>query len=81
MMRSMIIGADFVDQLEAVVPEAHNIVVEHFAGNDGLLLHLLMSDLLRFSQPTLIPRNAPARKRPNTPGIFAQGGATPGGRR
>jgi hypothetical protein len=52
MMRSVITCADFVDQLEVVVPEAHNIVVEHFGDYDELLLHLLMSDLLRFAVST-----------------------------
>lgn len=44
----MITRTLFVDELLAAVPEAGAIVAEHLADNDGeLLLHLLMSDLLR----------------------------------
>ncbi|WP_193610394.1 DUF7674 family protein [Nocardioides lijunqiniae] len=46
MMRS----ADFVDLVIERVPEAEPKVRENFADNDGeLLLHLLMSDLLRLA--------------------------------
>jgi hypothetical protein len=41
--------ATFADQLVAEVPEARAVVDEHLLDQDGeLLLHLLMSDLLRF---------------------------------
>lgn len=42
--------ATFVDQLLAAVPEIEPVVSEHLEDQDGeLLLHLLMSDLLRFA--------------------------------
>ncbi|MFT4083329.1 MAG: hypothetical protein QM638_12155 [Nocardioides sp.] len=41
---------DFVGELRAAVPEARGSVTEHFADNeDELLLHPLMSDLLRLT--------------------------------
>jgi hypothetical protein len=40
---------NFVEQLAVAVPEAGDVVAEHLADNDGLLLHLLLSDLLRMT--------------------------------
>lgn len=45
----MIGREDFLEELAAAVPETENAVFEHLADNDGLLLHLLMSDLLRMT--------------------------------
>ena len=39
----------FVELLIQLVPESRNLVDEHFADYDELLIHLLMSDLLRFA--------------------------------
>jgi hypothetical protein len=52
MMRSVITRDDFVDELKAAVPESDDLVAEHLADNDELLLHLLMSDLLRLTVST-----------------------------
>jgi hypothetical protein len=43
---------DFLDQLKVAVPESDNLVIEHLADNEELLLHLLMSDLLRLTVST-----------------------------
>jgi hypothetical protein len=43
---------DFLPELAVAVPESEAVVAEHVADNDGLLLHLLMSDLLRMSVTT-----------------------------
>jgi hypothetical protein len=40
---------DFQKELALAVPESGNTVAEHLADNDGLLLHLLISDLLRMT--------------------------------
>ncbi|WP_256796451.1 hypothetical protein [Terrabacter sp. Ter38] len=48
----MITHTDFVDQLKAEVPESSGLVAEHLVDNDELLLHLLMSDLLRLVAST-----------------------------
>ena len=40
---------DFLEELSVAVPESGDLVAEHLADNDGLLLHLLMSDLMRLS--------------------------------
>jgi len=42
----------FVAELTAAVPESDDLVAEHLADNDELLLHLLMSDLLRMTVRT-----------------------------
>jgi 8-oxo-dGTP pyrophosphatase MutT (NUDIX family) len=47
--------SDFVARLGAAVPEADSVVAEHLADNDELLLHLLMSDLLRLVVSTFAP--------------------------
>jgi hypothetical protein len=52
MMPSVITGDDFVDELKVAVPESGDLVTEHLADNDELLLHLLMSDLLRLTVST-----------------------------
>lgn len=43
----MITHDDFIDELKVEVPESDGLVAEHLADNDELLLHPLMSDLLR----------------------------------
>ena len=43
---------NFVEELAVAVPESGQVVAEHVADNDGLLLHLLMSDLLRMTVRT-----------------------------
>lgn len=45
----MIKQDDFVGELVAEIPEVEGLVTEHFADNDELLLHPLLSDLLRLS--------------------------------
>ena len=45
----MIRRENFLNELAAAVPESGHVVTEHLADNDGLLLHLLMSDLLRMT--------------------------------
>lgn len=45
----MIRREDFLGELAIAVPESEAVVAEHLADNDGLLLHLLMSDLLRMT--------------------------------
>ena len=39
-------------ELAVAVPESSEVVAEHLADNDGLLLHLLMGDLLRMTVST-----------------------------
>jgi hypothetical protein len=41
-----------VDELKRAVPESDDLVAEHLADNGELLLHLLMSDLLRMTVST-----------------------------
>lgn len=48
----MIIRDDFLDALTHAVPESDHLVAEHLTDNDELLLHLLMSDLLRLAVST-----------------------------
>lgn len=50
----MIRREDFLEELAVAVPESGDVVAEHLADNDGLLLllHLLMSDLLRMTVST-----------------------------
>jgi hypothetical protein len=43
---------DFLQELAVAVPESGNVVAEHLSDNDGLLLHLLLSDLLRMTVST-----------------------------
>ena len=43
---------DFVGELAVAVPESGDVVAEHLADNDELLLHLLMGDLLRMTVST-----------------------------
>ena len=52
----MIRRETFLEELGVAVPEAGDVVAEHLADNDGLplLLHLLMSDLLRMTVSTYI---------------------------
>lgn len=45
----MIRRETFLKELSVAVPESGAVVIEHMADNDGLLLHLLMSDLVRMS--------------------------------
>lgn len=45
----MIRREDFLEELTVAVPESGDAVSEHLADNDGLLLHLLISDLLRMT--------------------------------
>ena len=42
----------FLEELAVVVPESGDLVADHLADKDGLLLHLLMSDLLRMTVST-----------------------------
>jgi hypothetical protein len=50
MLSLVITRTKFVSELETAVPEASHVAAEHLADNDGeLLLHLLMSDLLRMT--------------------------------
>jgi hypothetical protein len=42
----------FLEQLAVAVPESGDVAAEHLADNDGLLLHPLMSDLLRMTVST-----------------------------
>lgn len=48
----MIRREDFLQELAVHVPESEDVVAEHLTDNDGLLLHLLMSDLLRMTVNT-----------------------------
>jgi hypothetical protein len=48
----VITRADFLDHLKVAVPESADLVAEHLADNDELLLHPLMSDLLRLTAST-----------------------------
>lgn len=48
----MITRDAFLDQLALAVPESAEVVAEHLNDNGGLLLHLLMSDLLRMTVST-----------------------------
>ncbi len=43
---------DFLQELAVAVPESGDVVAEHLADNDGLLLHLLLGDLLRMTIDT-----------------------------
>jgi len=46
---TVITRGDFLDELAVAVPDSAELVAEHLADNDELLLHLLMSDLLRLT--------------------------------
>jgi len=48
----MITQGDFLRELKVAVPESDDLVAEHSADNDELLIHPLMSDLLRLSTST-----------------------------
>lgn len=48
----MITRADFLDDLRIAVPESDVLVADHLADTDEILLHLLMSDLLRLAVST-----------------------------
>lgn len=48
----MINRSRFLDELAVAVPESAELVAEHLEDNDGLLLNLLMSDLLRMCGDT-----------------------------
>ena len=48
----MIRHEDFLEELFVAVPESRDMVAEHLADNDGLLLHVLMSDLLQMTVRT-----------------------------
>ena len=52
MLACVIRRADFLGELVVAVPESADVVNEHLADNDGLLLHLLMSNLLRMTVRT-----------------------------
>jgi hypothetical protein len=52
MIRSVITRDGFVDELRVAVPESGDLVAEHLADNDELLLHVLLSDLLRLAVST-----------------------------
>lgn len=52
MLVCVIRRSDFLGELAVAVPESANVVREHLADNDELLLHLLMSDLLRMTVRT-----------------------------
>lgn len=45
----MIGREDFLEELAAAAPESAGVISEHLTDNDGLLLHLLTSDLLRMT--------------------------------
>ncbi|GAB3259959.1 DUF7674 family protein [Nocardioides dilutus] len=45
----MVRREDFLGELAAAVPESGDVVAEHLADNDELLLHVLMGDLLRMT--------------------------------
>ena len=50
---SVVTRAGFIHDLVSEVPESGDLVAEHLADNDDeLLLHLLMSDLLRLTVAT-----------------------------
>jgi hypothetical protein len=48
----MITRDAFLDDLKAAVPESSELVAEHLADNEELLLHLLVADLLRLTVDT-----------------------------
>ena len=48
----MIRREDFLAELAIAVPESAGVVAEHLTDNDGLLLHPLLSDLLRMTVST-----------------------------
>lgn len=48
----MVRRESFLEELAVAVPESADVVAEHLADNDALLLHLLMSDLLRMTVST-----------------------------
>ena len=51
-MRSVITRDDFVDELKVAVPESEDLVTQHLTDNDEVLLHQLMSGLLRLTVST-----------------------------
>lgn len=50
----MIRRENFLTELGVAVPQSGDIVADHLADNDGLLLHLLIGDLLRMTVSTYI---------------------------
>ena len=52
MLQNVIPRDVFIEELKAAVPEADDLVTEHLADDGELLLHLLMSDLLRITVRT-----------------------------
>lgn len=48
----MIRRENFLEELTTAVRESGDVLAEHLADNDGLLLHLLMSNLLRLTVHT-----------------------------
>lgn len=54
---------DFVDELMVAVPESEGLVLAHLADNDEMLLHLLMSDLLRLTVSAFSEGKAEAADR------------------
>ena len=49
MLQNVIPRDVYLEELKAAVPEADDLVTEHLADNGELLLHLIMSDLLRMT--------------------------------
>jgi hypothetical protein len=48
----VITHGDFLGELKVAVPESDDLVAEHLSDNDELLIHPLMSDLLRLATST-----------------------------
>lgn len=48
----MIRRQDFLSELAVAVPESAGLVAEHLTDHDGLLLHPLLSDLVRMTVST-----------------------------
>jgi hypothetical protein len=53
----MIRREDLLQELAVHVPESEGMVAEHLGDNDQLLLHVLMSDLLRMTVSTYAAGN------------------------
>jgi hypothetical protein len=52
MLLTVITHDGFLDELAVAVPESADLVAEHLDDNDELLIHLLLSDLLRMTVST-----------------------------
>ncbi|MBA3783511.1 MAG: hypothetical protein H0X12_16880 [Nocardioides sp.] len=56
MLINIISRGGFVDELTKAVSQTRDLVAEHLSDNDELILHLLMSDLLRLTVSNLSRR-------------------------